>query len=254
MPTSLSELVAIGQGALLEACNGFAIPPMEKAPIIELRAQIASAYPAITHQVLRDWGFELLDLFHEIADRLYNPRLPRLQNTDGEPLLLHASASSCTTSWAPSTSSAATSASSAKSSRARSRSRSMLSISERPFSAHWIASLQPEQRQAIVEAMNPEQLKELQTWRRRARDEQIPPPGDWRVWLYMAGRGAGKTRSGAEWVCTQVGTGRKRIALVAPTAADSSCTTSAPPWSISVATRSFRHQAQAARRPRQGQY
>jgi hypothetical protein len=31
-------------------------------------------------------------------------------------------------------------------------------------------------------------------------------------------------------------TGRKRIALVAPTAADSSCTTSAPPWSISVAT------------------
>jgi hypothetical protein len=43
----------------------------------------------ITHQVLRDWDFELLALFHEIADRLYNPRLPTLQNTDGEPLSLH---------------------------------------------------------------------------------------------------------------------------------------------------------------------
>jgi hypothetical protein len=74
---------------MVEACNGFAIPPMEKAPIIELRAHIASAHPVITHQVLRDWDFELLDLFHEITDRLYNPRLPMLQNTDGEPLSLH---------------------------------------------------------------------------------------------------------------------------------------------------------------------
>lgn len=31
------------------------------------------------------------------------------------------------------------------------------------------------------------------------RPEQTPPPGDWRVWLIMAGRGWGKTRTGAEW-------------------------------------------------------
>jgi phage terminase large subunit-like protein len=53
-----------------------------------------------------------------------------------------------------------------------------------------------------------------------AREEQKPPPGDWRVWLYLAGRGSGKTRSGAEWVRAQVAAGRRRIALVAPTAAD----------------------------------
>lgn len=34
------------------------------------------------------------------------------------------------------------------------------------------------------------------------RPEQIPPPGDWRVWLIMAGRGWGKTRTGAEWTIT----------------------------------------------------
>jgi hypothetical protein len=83
------QLASVDRLTMLEAGNGFAIPPMEKAPVIELRAQIASAHPVITHQVLRDWDFELLDLFHEIADRLYNPRLPTLQNTDGDPLSLH---------------------------------------------------------------------------------------------------------------------------------------------------------------------
>jgi SEC-C motif/Protein of unknown function (DUF2384) len=83
------QLASVDQLTMLEASNGFAIPPMEKASIIEMRTHIASAHPAITHQVLRDLDIELLDLFHEIADRLFNPRLPILQNTDGEPLSPH---------------------------------------------------------------------------------------------------------------------------------------------------------------------
>ncbi len=41
-----------------------------------------------------------------------------------------------------------------------------------------------------------------------ARDEQLPPPGDWTYWLILAGRGFGKTRTGAEWVREQVKTCR----------------------------------------------
>lgn len=37
-------------------------------------------------------------------------------------------------------------------------------------------------------------------WPIWARDDQLPPQGDWLVWLIMGGRGAGKTRAGAEWV------------------------------------------------------
>lgn len=37
-------------------------------------------------------------------------------------------------------------------------------------------------------------------WDYSARENQLPPPGDWRVWMIMAGRGFGKTRAGAEWV------------------------------------------------------
>lgn len=54
-----------------------------------------------------------------------------------------------------------------------------------------------------------------------ARENQKAPAGDWRVWLLMAGRGFGKTRTGAEWVRRQVNTRQaRRIALVGPTAAD----------------------------------
>lgn len=37
-------------------------------------------------------------------------------------------------------------------------------------------------------------------WEFQARDEQLAPGGNWRIWMIMAGRGFGKTRSGAEWV------------------------------------------------------
>src|SRR5215472_3374082 len=59
------------------------------------------------------------------------------------------------------------------------------------------------------------------SWPAIARPNQLPPTGDWQVWLLLAGRGFGKTRTLAEWVCQQAGSGlASRIALVAATAAD----------------------------------
>src|ERR1043166_8058206 len=61
----------------------------------------------------------------------------------------------------------------------------------------------------------------LEDWSFWARDAQVPPRGDWRIWLYLGGRGAGKTRAGAEWVVEGVRTGRaKRVALIAATHSD----------------------------------
>jgi phage terminase large subunit-like protein len=58
----------------------------------------------------------------------------------------------------------------------------------------------------------------LKTWRFRARPEQLPPQGDWRIWLFLGGRGAGKTRSGAEWVAEGVaGRTMRRIGLLGAT-------------------------------------
>ena len=41
-------------------------------------------------------------------------------------------------------------------------------------------------------------------WSALARPEQIAPPGDWLTWMILAGRGWGKTRTGAEWVQANV--------------------------------------------------
>jgi phage terminase large subunit-like protein len=52
-------------------------------------------------------------------------------------------------------------------------------------------------------------------WWWQAHGGQKAPPGDWTVWLLMAGRGFGKTRAGAEWVWARAReTPNARIALV----------------------------------------
>lgn len=88
--------------------------------------------------------------------------------------------------------------------------------------AQLLASLPEATAQEALKSLTPEQHKELlHDWRFWARPDQLPPPGDWRIWLILTGRGWGKSRTGAEWVRAQVSSGAAgRIALVAPTAAD----------------------------------
>lgn len=83
----------------------------------------------------------------------------------------------------------------------------------------------------VLATLSPDELRTLLNdfaiW---ARDDQLPPAraqggGDWTVWLMLGGRGAGKTRAGAEWVRSLVqrsaGYGEAlRIALVGETFAD----------------------------------
>ena len=58
----------------------------------------------------------------------------------------------------------------------------------------------------------------LSDWFLWGRTEQLPPDWEWRTWVFLGGRGAGKTRAGAEWVSRLARSGRAgRIALIAPT-------------------------------------
>jgi Terminase large subunit, T4likevirus-type, N-terminal len=74
---------------------------------------------------------------------------------------------------------------------------------------------------AILSEYSAEALaKLLYDWKFWGRPNQLAPPGNWRVWLLMAGRGFGKTRTGAEYVRARIDAGCRQIGLVAPTAAD----------------------------------
>ncbi|MGV8856717.1 MAG: DNA-packaging protein [Devosia sp.] len=54
-------------------------------------------------------------------------------------------------------------------------------------------------------------------WQKWALDKQRPPAGDWTTWLLLGGRGAGKTRAGAEWVRSLAARRIGPIALVGET-------------------------------------
>ena len=65
----------------------------------------------------------------------------------------------------------------------------------------WLAGEKNEVRERVAKALDQQELNEFGFhWGMQGRDAQHPPPGDWRTWLIMAGRGFGKTRAGAEWV------------------------------------------------------
>lgn len=73
----------------------------------------------------------------------------------------------------------------------------------------------------VRKKMQRQKLRERDPWREQARANQLPPEGEWSTWLVMAGRGFGKTRTGAEFVREEVMSGRAaRVALVGPTSAD----------------------------------
>jgi phage terminase large subunit-like protein len=74
----------------------------------------------------------------------------------------------------------------------------------------------------VIEELAPRDTEALLAdWELWARTEQLPPAGDWLIWLILAGRGWGKTRTGAEFIRWRVESGQaQRVGLVAQTVAD----------------------------------
>jgi phage terminase large subunit-like protein len=82
-----------------------------------------------------------------------------------------------------------------------------------------------DQKARFLAGLNNQELDALHTfWRLFVLPHQMPPCSDWMTWLLLGGRGAGKTRSGAEWVKALVtgdaGPPRGPIALIGETEHD----------------------------------
>ncbi len=91
--------------------------------------------------------------------------------------------------------------------------------------AAWIACAPRPTQTAFLDSLSEGELLALpylfEFW---AYEHQLPPEGDWTTWVILGGRGAGKTRAGAEWVRAEVeGNGprdegrARRVALVGET-------------------------------------
>ncbi len=78
-------------------------------------------------------------------------------------------------------------------------------------------------QEALREALGKEAADRLEaSWFNRSHPDQLPPDDldkIWRTWLILGGRGAGKTRAGAEWLSAGAERGQ-RFALVGPSLHD----------------------------------
>jgi phage terminase large subunit-like protein len=81
----------------------------------------------------------------------------------------------------------------------------------------WLADVGDGHRDMLIDWLDEPEAREFaHHWGFFARDAQLAPEEDWRIWLIMAGRGFGKTRAGAEWVrAVAEADPHARIALVA---------------------------------------
>ena len=84
-----------------------------------------------------------------------------------------------------------------------------------------LAGLDPADRSEIVAALcDGEEFELGDGWAIWGQRAQLPPPWRWPVWMILAGRGFGKTRSGAEWVHWMAQDPEARIALIGSTDED----------------------------------
>ncbi len=82
-------------------------------------------------------------------------------------------------------------------------------------------ALRKETLQAIKRLLHERKTDATYDWNTIARPEQLAPKGDWHTWLILAGRGFGKTRTGAETIRDWIMKGKcKNVALISQTDAD----------------------------------
>jgi phage terminase large subunit-like protein len=75
------------------------------------------------------------------------------------------------------------------------------------------SALSPRERPQFLASLNEEETETFNLfWEFFIHGHQTPPPGDWTTWLLIGGRGAGKTRSGAEWV-RNVAQGNEKLGI-----------------------------------------
>ena len=82
-----TRVLTVGDTSIMSGCAPLVIPPSWHLAIIDVRDQHARGKGKhLARETVADLAIELRELYFEIEDRLYNPRPPTLQNTDGDPL------------------------------------------------------------------------------------------------------------------------------------------------------------------------
>jgi hypothetical protein len=84
---TFTRVITAGGASIMIRAAPWIIPPSWHVPVIEFRESIRRR-GFMTRADLFEYDFEIRAVYHQIVDALLNPRLPSLQNTDGDPIEL----------------------------------------------------------------------------------------------------------------------------------------------------------------------
>lgn len=82
-----TAVVTLDGDSIMLGCAPVVIPPSYAGIFLDMREDLANDSIRGV-DLLREWDHELREVYVDIRDDLLNPRLPALQNTDGDPLQL----------------------------------------------------------------------------------------------------------------------------------------------------------------------
>lgn len=82
-----TRVISAGGASILIGACPWVIPASWHIPIIDMRERFRPK-GLLTREELQDYSFELRQAYHEIVDTLMHPKIPVMQNTDGDPLEL----------------------------------------------------------------------------------------------------------------------------------------------------------------------
>jgi hypothetical protein len=84
-----TRVVTVGGLSIMSGCAPLVIPPEWRLSVLDFRDWFARGTGRkLAPDAVRDLDIELRELYFQIEDEVWNPRLPELQNTDGDKLVL----------------------------------------------------------------------------------------------------------------------------------------------------------------------
>jgi hypothetical protein len=82
-----TRIVVVDGTSVMSGCAPLVIPPEWHLPILDLRARFSHGSPTLSREMVREIDVELRELYFHVEDRVLNPRIPELRNTDGDRLV-----------------------------------------------------------------------------------------------------------------------------------------------------------------------
>ena len=83
-----ARIITVDGDSIMLGCASTIIPPSYLDVFVDEREAYAEECPGYGQDYLLECDLELREIYYDIREQLFNPTLPELQNTDGEPLQL----------------------------------------------------------------------------------------------------------------------------------------------------------------------